>query len=52
MKIARMQLAENGPSILTESIKSLKDSMLKKDAKGVTTLDGLNDLINSMKNKK
>ncbi len=51
MKIARMNLAENGPSILIESIDSLKNSMQKKQAESVSSIDDLNKLLNSIRNK-
>lgn len=47
MKIARMQLAENGPSVLLESIGLLKDSMHKKAAEKVSTIDDLNKLLSA-----
>ena len=47
MKINRMNLAENGPSVLIESIDLLRDSVQKKTAVAVNTFDGLNKLINS-----
>lgn len=49
MKIARMQLAENGITVLLESIDSLKNSLKKKTAEAVTSIDDLNKLINSMR---
>ena len=45
MKLARMQLAENGPSTLRESIELLNESMQKKTAGSVSTLDDLTRLI-------
>ena len=51
MKISRMNLTDNGDSVLEESISLLKDAMKKKNAATATTFDALNDLINSMKNK-
>ena len=47
MKICRMQLAENGISVLRESIASLRDSMQKKVAEKVSTIDDLNKLLSS-----
>ena len=49
MKINRMQLAENGPSVLRESIDSLHSSLIKKNAESVSSIDDLNKLINSMR---
>lgn len=49
MKINRMQLAENGPSVLRESIDSLHSSLVKKNAESVSSIDDLNKLINSMR---
>ena len=45
MKIGRMQLAENGISVLRESIASLRESMQKKVAEKVSTIDDLNKLL-------
>ncbi|MBE6644442.1 MAG: DNA primase [Ruminococcaceae bacterium] len=47
MKIARMSLAENGPSVLAEYIELLAESMQKKAAGSVSTIDDLNKLITS-----
>ena len=47
MKIGRMQLAENGISVLRESIGSLRESMQKKVAEKVSTIDDLNKLLSS-----
>jgi len=49
MKIGRMQLAENGLSVLNESIDSLRGSMQKKAAEKVSSIDDLNKLIKSMR---
>lgn len=49
MKINRMQLAENGPSVLRESIDSLRSSLQRKNAETVSSIDDLNKLINSMR---
>jgi DNA primase len=51
MKLARMHL-ENSGEVLDETIKSLKSAVRKKNAESVTTLDGLADLLNSLRNKK
>ena len=45
MKIGRMQLNENGISVLRESIDSLLGSMQKKVAEKVSTIDDLNKLL-------
>lgn len=52
MKIARMQLAENGPTVLLESIKSLKVAVQKKELEDVNTMDKLNDLIGNLRKSK
>ena len=52
MKLARMQLTDNGVEILNESIKSLKSAIKKKDAESVSTMDELDNLLNSSRNKK
>ncbi|MBQ7333000.1 MAG: hypothetical protein IJW38_01455, partial [Clostridia bacterium] len=52
MKLARMQLTDNGVEILNESIKSLKSAIKKKDAESVSTMDELDNLLNSLRNKK
>lgn len=51
MKLARMPL-KNDVEVLDETIKSLKTSLEKKNAESVTTLDGLENLLNSLRNKK
>ena len=50
MKVARMQLTDNGNEILLESVNSLKESLQKKSAQTVSSIDDLNNLIKSMKN--
>ena len=49
MKLTRMDLAENGPTVLQESILTLKSNVKKKNAEAVTSIDDLNKLINSMR---
>jgi len=49
MKISRMALTENGPSVLDECIDSLRISMQRKSAESVSSIDDLNKLINSMR---
>ncbi len=49
MKISRMKLSENGISVLRESIASLKNSVQKKAAESVSSIEDLNKLISSMK---
>ena len=51
MKIQRMDLPENGISVLRESISSLQSSVRKKNAENVSTISDLNNLINSIRNK-
>ncbi len=49
MKIARMNLTENGDAVLEEAIASLKSSMQKKNAEGASTMDALASLIDRMR---
>ena len=51
MKLSRMPL-DNGTQVLSESIKTLKNNMQKKQAESVSTLDELQSLLNSLRNKK
>lgn len=51
MKLARMQLSDNGDSAFLESIKMLKDSMKKKNAGSVNSITDLEKFLNSMRNK-
>ena len=51
MRVARMSLSENGPSILNESILSLKNAVQKKSAETISTLDELNKLIKNRQNQ-
>ncbi len=51
MKLSRMPL-DNGADVLEETVKSLKSAVRKKNAESVTTLDGLDSLLNSLRNKK
>lgn len=50
MKLARMDLTENGDAVLEEAIASLKSSMQKKSAEGTSTMDALASLIDRMRN--
>ncbi len=52
MKVSRMDLVENGPSILNECIESLKSSVQKKNAETVATIDDLNNFLKSIQNIK
>lgn len=49
MKIVRMSLAENGPSVLLECIETLKETMQKKRSETVSSVDDLTKLLNSLK---
>ena len=49
MKINRMALANNGDTVLDESIKALKSSMQKKAAASATTADELSELIKKLR---
>ena len=51
MKISRMALNENGEEVLNESIDSLKKSVQKKNSTATNTLEGLNNLLLSKRNK-
>lgn len=46
MKLSRMDLAENGPSVLKESIEALRKSVMQKSAEKISSYDDLNKLIN------
>lgn len=50
MKLQRMSLAENGPSVLTECIDTLKQSIKRKSSESVTSIDDLSKLLKSMQN--
>jgi len=50
MKIARMQLTENGDAVLTESIEMLKRSINKTETKKTNTLEALNALLSRKRN--
>lgn len=50
MKLARMDLTENGDAVLEDAIASLKSSMQKKSAEGTSTMDALSSLIERMRN--
>jgi DNA primase len=50
MKLARMDLTENGDAVLADAIASLKSSMQKKSAEGTSTMDALSSLIERMRN--
>ena len=49
MKISRMQLDENGDSVLTEAIDSLHSSRAKKENEKISSLNELDKLINSIR---
>ena len=49
MKISRMSLAENGPSVLTECISTLKDFVQKKRSETVSSVGDLTKLLESLK---
>lgn len=51
MRVSRIGLSENGPSVLCESISSLKSALQKKQAENISTIDDLNNLINMKQNK-
>jgi len=50
MKLARMELTDNGDAVLLDSIESLKVSMRKKSSKINNTYEGLNALLSSKRN--
>ena len=50
MKIARMQLTENGDGVLLEAIDSLKRSVSRKNAEQTATMDALRSLIDRKRN--
>ena len=49
IKLARMNLENNGDSVLDDSIKALKSSMQKKTAEKATSADDLMKYINSLR---
>ena len=49
IKLARMNLVNNGDKVLDESIKALKSSMQKKSAEKATSADELLNFINSLR---
>jgi DNA primase len=49
MKLARMNLLNNGDDVLLESINALKSSMLKKSVTACTSIDEMNDIINRLR---
>lgn len=51
MKLSRMNLC-NSMEILNETVNSLKLAVQQKDAESVTTLDELNNLLNTLRNEK
>ena len=51
MKLARMQLSDNGDAVFLESVKMLKDSMKKKNAGAVNSITDLDKFLNSMRKK-
>ena len=51
MKLSRMQLDNNGTDVLLESIDLLKKSLEKKKAVSAETINDLEQLINSIRNK-
>ena len=50
MKIARMELTENGNEVLLDSIDSLKKTVRKKLSKENNTIEGLNAVIDNIRN--
>ncbi len=50
MKISRMSLVDNGPSVLNECIDTLKQFIQKKQNETVSSVDDLTKLFNSLKN--
>lgn len=49
IKLSRMNLANNGDDVLTESINALKSSMQKKNAEKAANADALTKYINSLR---
>jgi len=49
IKLSRMNLANNGDDVLTESINALKSSMQKKNAEKTVSADDLTKFINSLR---
>ena len=50
MKISRMSLTNNGYDALCEAIDSLKGAVLKQSSQKTNTYEGLNELLNKMRN--
>ena len=50
MKLAGMELNDNGDSVLRESIQTLKNAVDKKNSTLTNTHEGLNELLNKLRN--
>ena len=51
IKIARMELTDNGDGVLRDAIAALKASYAKKQAEGTDTYEGLSALLDSIRNR-
>ena len=51
MKLARMQLTDNGDEVLSDAILRLKEAVRRTQAKETTTLSDLSSLISSLREK-
>ena len=51
MKLARMQLTDNGDEVLADAVLRLKDAVRRTQTKETTTLDALSSLISSLREK-
>ncbi len=52
MKLKRMELAENGSDVLLETVAALKAAIKKNSMSSVSTMEGLDNLLGSLRNKK
>lgn len=51
IKYSRMNLTDNGDSALLESVEMLKNSVYKKNAKNLSSISELDELLSSIRNK-
>ena len=51
MKLARMNLSDNGDEVFFESVKMLKDSLDKKNAVKLSSVSDLDSFLNNIRNK-
>ena len=51
MKLSRMELTENGPTVLYDSIEKLRSAVQKKKNEKNSSLESLNKLLEQKRNK-